>query len=239
MNAKATPLFLALLLLSASAALSGDNLGDYLPHDKVEGHFMRVTLPPRANELAEKMMAAIGKNKGWLLDAIKKSSPGEPLPYDERLGLTEAEYKEFLALSKQMTLKEIAVHEIHVVRNSDNTISLVVGKDEMPTLSALKFDLAKNTVSTPFGELANPKPVDLSAKGEGGALGPYKGLSFHLETVPGDLNGTAKWSDFSGKTVSMILGKMADGTKRFIYYEASAANNGQLTQKSIQMVLEY
>ena len=223
---------LAALLLFCAAAQAA-TVGDYLPEDKVQGHFMRVTYPPRANELFKKMQAAINLNRQWFDDAYKHSKPGEPLPYDEKMGLTPDEYKEFLALKKQAQLKEVLVREIRVVRNDDGTISLDGGGD-LKQLGALKFDIVQNSVTTPYGELAHFRIVDQSAKGEGGVFGPHTGLEFHIEG--GDPGSTI--DSPSGKAVTLTMGKIAATGQRFISYSVTVMEDGRRTV-GIDMILEY
>lgn len=197
---------------------------------------MQVALPPRVEELAKKIITAGSKNREWLFESAMKAKPGEPIPYDERLGITRDEYKEFLELSHQTTLREVATCKLHVVHNSDDTISLMAGNDELQTLSALKFDIAKNSISTPYGKLTDSKPVDYST--QKGGIGPYTGLSFKLEEGMEGLS-DKKLTELSGKVISITFGKLVDGGRHFILYEASIAKNGQLAQKSIQMILVY
>ena len=215
------------------AARAGDMDG-YLPSPgKIEGHFMRVTYPPRETELFKKMQAAISQDRQWFSDAIKNTKPGEPLPYDPKLGLTPDEYKEFLDLGRQATLKEVLVREINVVRNADNSISLD-GGDDLKQLAALKFNAAQDTISTPYGDLSKPKAVDDSAKGKGGALGPYTGVIFGMEG--GEEGSTI--DNISGRSVSVTLGKFAGPGKHFIYYNVVVMDNGKRTT-GIDMILVY
>lgn len=213
-------------------ALAGD-LGDYLPHDKAKGHFMRVVYPPRAVELFRKMQASLARNPDWVSAAVKANKPGEPLPYDEKLGLTPEEYKDYLALNKQATLKEILVRDIRVIRNADNTISLDAGEDLKP-LRELRFDPARNVISTPYGDLERPRAVDHSGKDAGSVFGPYTGLFLGMEG--GDENSSIEIP--SGRTLSITLGKLTGSDKHFIFYNVMVLENGRRTT-GIDMILEY
>ena len=196
---------------------------------------MRVVYPPRAGELFRKMQASLARYPEWLSAAVKANKPGEPLPYDEKLGLTPDEYKEFLALNKQGTLKEILVRDVNVIRNSDNTITLDAGDDLKP-LRALKFDVARNIISTPYGDLDKPLAVDHSAKGMGSVFGPYtRTFPRHRGRRP-KLRACPEAS--SGRTLSMTLGKLVDSGRRFIYYNVVVMENGRRTT-GIDMILEY
>jgi hypothetical protein len=227
-------LSLAALALSGATAIAGNgNIGDYLPQDKFEGHFMKVGYSPRAQELFAKMQAALNRNLEWLTDVRKNLKPGEPLPYDEKLGLTQDEYKEFLDLNKQAQLKEILTREIRVVHNSDDTISLDGGAD-LKQLAAIKFDIVHNTVITPYWDLEHARVVDNSGKGEGGVFGPHTGLLFHYEG--GDPGSSI--DNISGKTVTVIVGQIAGTNKRFLSYNVIVMENGERTA-AIDMILEY
>jgi hypothetical protein len=57
---------------------------------------MDISAPPRIREILQRFQKAIEQNPSWLLEAVKESRSGGPLRYDPRMGLSEAEYKEFL-----------------------------------------------------------------------------------------------------------------------------------------------
>jgi hypothetical protein len=233
--------FCALLKLTIGCVLAcfcitnvfAGNLRDYLPDKDVQGHFMQVGFSERQTGLANKMMEAAKKNREWFMEAVAKAPPGEPVPYDEKLGLTREEYKEFLEGSKHSSLKEVLTRQIHVVHNADGSVSLD-GGDDLKFLALIKFDPTKNSVSTPFGDLSQPKDDDMSKDGEGGALGPHKGISFSLEE--GDPHGSI--DTFTGKAVTLNLGTIIASGRRFIYYNVAASSNGKPTTQ-LQMILEY
>lgn len=238
---KPTVLYLlAACLLPGATALAG-GMADYLPHGMAdylpkkffEGHFMRVAYPPRAAVLFKKMQAALNENREWFSEAVKNNKPGEPLPYDEKLGLTPGEYKEFLALGKKAQLKETLARVIRVVHNPDGTISLDAGAG-FKTLGDLRFDLAHQAILTPYGLLQKPQPVDFSSQGEGGPFGPYKGLLFGMEG--GEPGSTI--DNPSGRTVSVTLGEILATGQRFIYYNVNVMEEGRRTT-GIDMILEY
>jgi hypothetical protein len=80
---------------------------------------LELTLSLRANELAGKMQAGMQKNQVWLLTALARSKPGEPLPWDERMGLTREEYAEFLRLWAERRFKPTRKVEIKVDRTAE------------------------------------------------------------------------------------------------------------------------
>ncbi len=85
---------------------------------------MENALPLLATELAARMQVAIAKNPQWWAEHVKKAQPGEPLPYDPRIGVTESEYKEFLTLSKKMTLQKTTEATLAISRKGDDVYIL-------------------------------------------------------------------------------------------------------------------
>lgn len=237
--AKIGKLGFALLFACLASGAWADGIGDYLPAGDVDARMMRVTLSPRATELANKMLAAAQNNPDAFLKNFKNAKPGEPLPYDESTGLTREEYAEFLTVSRQQGLEEAARVKIHVIHNPDGTISLTIA-DGFTLLSDLKFDPAKNIIKTPYGTLDKAEPMDQSGEKQGGAMGPYKGINFqyekgNLEAFDGTLNSMQK---FSAVTIDLTVGKTVKTNQRFLFYELKIIENG-VKKTAKQLILEY
>lgn len=128
------------------------------PHDVIVGgkftvDVMELAAPPRANELNQRLKQAVGQNPNWWLEHVKKASPGEPLPYDARLGLSKTEYDEFLELSKKMTTVKKAEATILVVDKGDDVYVLDGGQQLQDFITGIEIDLRNDKVRTPFGNL--------------------------------------------------------------------------------------
>ncbi len=93
---------------SPSSAPSSDPNVALVPKGAVPVDTMQVPVSPQMQALADKFQAAIAKDQAWWVDYVAKTPAGEPLPYDKRMGLTEAEYKEFLSFADKGRLTRIS-----------------------------------------------------------------------------------------------------------------------------------
>ncbi|WP_019588509.1 hypothetical protein [Deinococcus apachensis] len=50
---------------------------------------------PDILDIGRRMLAAARENLEWNLEQLRDARPGEPLPYDPRLGVTREEYGRF------------------------------------------------------------------------------------------------------------------------------------------------
>jgi hypothetical protein len=173
------------------------------------------------------MMEAMKKNQEWFLNAAKQAPEGQPIPYDERMGISREDYDEFLKLGKQGTLKEAAALKFDIIDNPDGSHSLDAGPG-LPMLKGLKFDAKREVIETPYGTLEGPREVTIS--GTGGALGPWKGIAYKF-TESLDKTG-------SGKSLSLTLGRQTETGRRFLIYKAMVAENGVHTA-SFEVVIIY
>lgn len=170
---------------------------------------MDLAYPKRFLELTKKLQAAIATNGDWWIDAIKNAKPGEPLPYDERLGMTRSEYSEYLSLGEKRTMEKIGSDVIQVETNADNY--KFDGGSALPDLTELEVNLNKLTVITPFAVLTNLSP-EVSSGGPG--LGAFSGYRWYFENSDIDKGNIT--------TSSFLVGRLKQNGKRFIYYHGGA-----------------
>jgi len=177
----------------------------------VEGHLtvdvMEIAAPPRLNELVRRFQQALGENPGWWLEHVKNSKPGEPLPYDSRLGLSEAEYNEFLALSKKMTVQKKSEASLTITTKADD-VYVFDGGQMLPDFSGIEIDLTNDVVRTPFGILTERSEINAS---EDSALGAWVGTQWKLEKT--DPNG------ITGMVANLAVGKLKQSGRCVIYYD--------------------
>lgn len=200
-------LVLCALSLSAQTNLS-DEIKKLLPVGKCQVDVMEVAYPKRFQELAEKLQIAIATNRDWWIDAVKKAKPGEPLPYDPRLGMTKEEYAEFSSLAEKRTMEKIGNGILQVQTNANANSYKFEGGSTLPDLTGMEIDLEKLTVFTPFATLANPSPETSSG---GPALGAFSGYQWYFETGDVDKGNVT--------TVSFLVGRLKQTGRKFIYYK--------------------
>ncbi|MEM7033757.1 MAG: hypothetical protein AAF629_29705, partial [Chloroflexota bacterium] len=62
---------------------------------------MELATPPRLEELFVKFQTSIQQDREWWTNYVQQATPGQPLPYHEKMGLREDEYFEVLSLQNQ------------------------------------------------------------------------------------------------------------------------------------------
>jgi hypothetical protein len=129
-------------LLAPQAAPASD-VGDLLPADGTTVDVMERKVPPRMEGLTKKLQQAIAKDPDWWLAHLRKGKPGEPVPYDPRLGFTKEEHEEYIALRKKITLTKVKTAKVRVQRGGQRIV-LRFGED-FPAMREVVLDLKADT----------------------------------------------------------------------------------------------
>lgn len=178
-----------------------------------EGRFMADVMapvaPPRMAELTARLQQAAKDNPEWFREQVKLAKPGEPLPYDSRMGLSQAEYSDFIAMSGQMTMEKQGEGEISIIAMGDGVFT-IDGGPRLPDLAGVQIDFARKEVRTPHGVAKEQAPVNASA---GSALGAWTGVEWKMSR----LNPQTK----AGASVKFALGTLQPSGRSVIYYNVT------------------
>jgi len=174
---------------------------------RLDVEVMTLRMSPRAVELGTKLQRALAQDPEFLREHMKKSVPGEPLPYDERFGLTKAEYEEFLATSQQMSLQKIGDATLAITETTKDSYRLDGGTD-LPELTGIVIDLGQDEVRTQFATAA--ERIELHAPAVA-PLGTWSGVQWkHAELAPDQKAGTM---------VQFSLGRADRSGRGVLHYE--------------------
>jgi hypothetical protein len=113
--------------------------------------------PPELEALNNRMAAAVRANPAWFR-IYATENPGQ-LPYHPNLGLSEEEYRRFLALTHQIGLRELGPVTLTVTRRADGGLQLA-GTGAGARLNGIVVYPDRNRVETPFGPLASRSVLD-------------------------------------------------------------------------------
>jgi hypothetical protein len=113
---------------------------------------MTLAPPAEAVQLRDRMAAAIMRNRTWY-DSWAAQHPQGELPWHANLGVSEAEYARYLALTRQIGLSEHGRVTLTVTRRSDGGLTLAAG-GEAAALNGLVLYPERGQVETPLGVLA-------------------------------------------------------------------------------------
>jgi len=187
-----------------------------IPVGSIKVEVMQVGGSRRMVELGQKLQMAVSKDPNWWREFVSKAGPGKELPYDSRMGLTETEYSELKALSKQVTLNKTADATLEI-STTDQKVFLIDGGSSLPELTGIEIDLTQNRVKTPFGVLENRSDIQPD---EGQKVtGRWGGVQWKLEKQGS--------SDASGTIVKLAFGQRVDDGRGIMYYDVKSLQEGK------------
>lgn len=186
---------------------------------------MEMMAPPRAAELFARLQEAVRQDPEWWFAHVKTAKPGESLPYDSRLGLSTAEYDEFLALSKHLTMQKKSDATLTITAQ-ESDVFVLNGGDDLSDLTGITIDLNSDLVHTPFGIASERSEIDATDESP---LGAWSGVQWKLEEP--DPNG------ITGTVVKLAVGRLKRSGRGVIYYDVKAIGPDAKTR--ISYVLEY
>lgn len=169
---------------------------------------MDLMAPARLLELTHQLQEAIERNPRWMAEHVANTLPGEPLPYHSNLGMSEAEYQEFLKLVDEVSFGPVAENEISIVE-VETSIFEIDGGEMLSRLTGVRIDLNKNQVHTSFGTAATMKRIEPSS---GQQPSPWSGISWGFESID--------TSTLVGTSMQFSLGRLLKNGNGILYYDA-------------------
>lgn len=191
-----------------------------LPSGPVEVTVLELAAPHRYVQLTRRFQTALDEQAEWLQGYLQEhNTPGEPLPWNERFGLTEEEYAELLKLSDEIRLRPVGKSTLEIIRE-DPWISFKA-PDSLGALNQVTLDLGQRKVTTPFGDCANF--VAVSSDMDTRAAEPWSGMT--CQRTQGDPQSSAQIVAFS-------LGRYAEDDALFLSYEGKRIQDGVFTERA-------
>lgn len=133
--------------------------------------------PPEIEKFLSKVQTAARKKPKWFMEFSKNAKPGTPLPYHENLGLTKAEYDEYLELWAKREFKGMSEVMLVLRETFGNTWSLTAS-GEAGAISTLRYDPKTDTFRSPNGELKRLEDINADASS---ILGAWTGKEWRFE----------------------------------------------------------
>ena len=220
---KSTIPFFAISLVANLSAVEVPKIfaGLFQKDVPVKGQVGVVLPPPEIDKYVAKVEAAARKDPKWFREFSGSSKPGLPLPYDTRLGLTEAEYAEYLELWNKRQFKSMNEVMLLLRQTSGDTWSLT-STGEASLLSTLRYSAKPDSFRSPNGELQRIADIDADATS---ILGEWTGMEWKFEEETS-----------LGKTKENVaLGRFADKKYGLIVYRAQelSSEGKRLLDKSL------
>lgn len=203
------------LVSSLCAQEKPEILQDYLPVGKlVEGSAINAVLDDGLMPFMQKVDEAFNKlPEKDKKELIAKNVPGQPVPYDTRLGWTKEDYDKYLELWKKKEIQEVAQVAIGLFASGERGIwSLTAMTNQGPLpMSTLKYDSNTKSWISPEGTLALKGDVTYD---DMNVYGAWSGKEWTLQ----------KKSILSTLTETVIIGKTKDNQYVYFVYNMSEVN---------------
>jgi hypothetical protein len=183
-----------------------------LPVGRMTVDAMEPDFSPRQVELSQRLAEAARKDPAWFREHLtKRAAPGEPLPYDPRLGLSKEEYDELNKLNaRRPSLRKMGQATLTVSRRGPD-VYVFDGGRTLPELTGIEVDLKRDVVRTPRGVAAERFEIKANPS-QPSPPGPWSGVGWKL-AVKGDAN-------FVGaKIVQLTVGKAEQSNRGVLYYK--------------------
>lgn len=176
-----TLISLAFALHASAAELPEAFKGLLEPNAPKRGQIGMVVPPREIDKFVAKVEAAARKDPKWFREFSAKSKPGIPLPFDQRLGLTQQEYAEYLALWNKREFK--AFEDVSVVlRPSSGNSWTITATGQASAISTLRFIPKEDVFRSPNGDLKRIEDIKAEASS---ILGEWTGREWKLEEDTG------------------------------------------------------
>ena len=135
---------------------------------------MALAPPAEAVALRDRMVAAIMRNQAWY-NAWAAQRPRGELPWHANLGVSESEYRRFLALTRRIGLSERAQVTLTVTRRADGGLALAADGAAAP-LDGIILYPERGRAETPLGRLGTRAATGNDAPGS--PLGRWEGVEW-------------------------------------------------------------
>ena len=224
----ALTLIVPVLVSSLSAAEKPEIVDEYLPVGKMaEAAAVSVVLDESLQPFMEKIDGVFAslpdKDKKELVGQIV---PGQPVPYDERLGWTKDEYAKYLECWKLKQVQEVAPVALGIFASGERNIwdlAAVAQQGPLP-MSTLKYDSSTKSWISPNGTLTLKGDVSYD---DLNVYGAWSGKEWTME----------KKTILSTLTETIIAGKTKDGKYAYFVYNMSEKNPDNVAIANQSIVL--
>lgn len=202
-----------------------------------------VTMPARTQYLMEKFQRAAEENPAWLLEAKKMvEETGQPMGYDERSGMTEAEWDEFLVLMQNrngLVMTKSGTEEV-TIRYSDDKITFE-NSNRLELLNRIVIDLSDFSVQFADHHLTSMKKVDVSDSnnGLGSAWSGYEWRHEESNKEMDALQAVDDYGDLSMTIKKVIVAKLEKTQQTYLHIQYTLIQDGnEIINYQMPMIIQ-
>ncbi|HVU56678.1 MAG TPA: hypothetical protein VHD83_16560 [Puia sp.] len=176
--------------------------------------------PADIRDILLRFNSAIAANREWFTAYSSRLSPGQPLPYDPKFGITQGEYERIKSMDKvHPALKVVDTQRVNVLRQGDR-ISFK-GEGEGRILGYLEFDLGKNVLlfagdTIPFAGGVHTNTAM--------AYGLFNSYTWRLQRT--DLSGGLQADQLTARVIEIELGLHESDNKPLLRIQYQDMDHG-------------
>lgn len=180
------------------------NLAKIFAEGSYKADVMAIGLPADLNEKMEKitetMQASLAQNEEWFSEVLAGLAEGEILPYDEKLGITEDEYKFLLEANEHFQLGKVGESDITITRADEQS---TIQNSTASIVKELTISADGNTLTSNLGDLTYVE--EIIASDEQIVTGRWNG---HIYRMGGEN---------TKQVLQISIGQLEDSKKKVIY----------------------
>ena len=160
--------------------------------------------PPEINKYIAKVEKAASQDPKWFKEYSSKAKPGSPLPYNEKLGITQEEYEDYLKLWSQREFKAMGDDLVLLLRESSGGTWTITATGAASAISTLRYDPKTDTFRSPNGEMARLEDIKADAES---SLGAWTGFEwkFQEETSLGQTKENIALGKYTDNKFGLII----------------------------------
>jgi len=176
--------------------------------------------PADIREILLRFNNAIAANKEWFTAFSSRLTPGQPLPYDEKFGISRGEYERIRSMDKvHPALKVVDTQRISILRQDDRI--RFKGDGEGRILDYLEFDLRKSVLTfagdtIPFAAGANTATAM--------AYGLFNSYTWRLQRS--DVSGGLQADQLTARVIEIELGLHQPDNKPLLRIQYQDVDHG-------------
>lgn len=192
---------------SVSARAEGP-LDAFLPKSgKIEGHVMSFDVAPEDAAIDRQFRNAVANNMDWFKKYVTSNTPGQPLPYTPKMGITKAQYDQLQHMRADFRSGDAVT--IDLKREADGSLGFTSAAPQAAELTKVHFPAGEKEADTPYGKLTILS--EIHQKDTRAPIGVWDGEEW-AKVGP---------TDESAPSVKIAFGKREPSGEGVMYYQVS------------------
>ena len=213
------------LVGQAAGTTIGSLLKPLMPAGIIQAEILQMMGPPRMMTLSAKLQDAAKANPEWWRAHLARATPGQPLPYDTRMGITESEYRELLASADSMAMRPSGAASIQI---EETPTGWRLGPETtIAELRGVEVDTVADVAKTSFGALETRSVVAPSDAQR--VIGRWTGVQWRREEISPDGR--------TGVSARLAVGKLEASGQTLLFLDGKQVQNGQASSRALTMVM--